>query len=56
MAQNNLSKTISGFITNYSLEQNEPLEVGQTFEFDNLKITIIEMDKITPHILEVKRV
>jgi CBS domain containing-hemolysin-like protein len=56
LAQNNLSKTISGFITNYSLEQNEPLEVGQTFEFDNLKITIIEMDKITPHILEVKRV
>ncbi len=55
LAQNNLSKTISGFITNYSLEQNEPLEVGQTFEFDNLKITIIEMDKITPHILEVKR-
>ena len=56
LAQNNLSKTISEFITNYSLEQNEPLEVGQTFEFDNLKITIIEMDKITPHILEVKRV
>lgn len=56
LAQNNLSKTISGFITNYSLEQNDPLEVGQTFEFDNLKITIIEMDKITPHILEVKRV
>ncbi len=31
LAQNNLSKTISGFITNYSLEQNEPLEVGLDF-------------------------
>lgn len=50
------SNTISGYIINAFLESSEVLDIGSTKVFNNLQIKILEIDRVTPTILEIKKI